>query len=92
MPPALDGPPDMSPAGVAKIAAEYDRLAVVKVNSCTHKLAWNCLYRLTTPNKNGDPKCSKEIFDKWHNGASTFFRGGTLYTDMSGSQRKLSDF
>ena len=37
-----------------------------KINSRTHKLEWNCLYRMCTPNARGAIKVDKEIYDKWN--------------------------
>ena len=37
-----------------------------KINSRTHKLEWNCLSRMCTPNARGAIKVDKEIYDKWN--------------------------
>ena len=34
----------------------------MKINSATHKLEWNYLYRLVTPNSKGQPKCDVDIY------------------------------
>ena len=63
-------PNDMSPMELQALAREYDRLGNVKINSSTHKIQWNVLYRMTQANSKGEPKCDRDIYDRWHQGCS----------------------
>ena len=67
-------PEDMTRAELAQLSREYERLGHEKINSSTHKLPWNALYRMTQNTPRG-PKVDKEIYDKWHAGDSTALGG-----------------
>ena len=48
------------------------RPAEEKINSSTHKLEWNCLYRMCTPSAKGVIKVDKEVYDKWNSNSGEY--------------------
>ena len=59
---------DISPEQLQQMCQVQKELSKMKINSATHKLEWNYLYRLVTPNSKGQPKCDVDIYNKWHQG------------------------
>ncbi|CAE7851871.1 unnamed protein product [Symbiodinium microadriaticum] len=61
---------EISPEQLQQMCQVQKELSAIKINSATHKLEWNYLYRLVTPNSKGQPKCDVDIYNKWHQGGA----------------------
>ena len=64
---------ELTPEALQLKCKEMKELAQLKINSSTHKLQYNFLYRLTQPTYKGEPKCDKDIYDRWHKGSLAEF-------------------
>ena len=49
-----------------------------KINSSTHKLEWNCLYRMCTLSAKGVIKVDREVYDKWNSNSGEVIKNPTF--------------